>query len=417
MEEHVNKGFGMLFASRAEAESFLGDQCHPAPLGNISKAKPDGGVKHRLIQDLKWNKVNRASRVPERGVLPRPLDHGSDLAKVAAQAGEGDVMVTLILDFENAFMSVPLAVGEHRYNCCEVPQGLRRSRTQVYDSEPEAGQFVVWRVLGFGGRPNPLLFARAASVAMRSAQCLGEALCVKVVDFKFQLYVDDPAITVCGPTEVVAASIDSVLVWWLVLGLPLAWKKGKLYKIHEEHVWVGVLYKVLNEGLVSMEIPVEYLRDLAVMLRPLAQGVGHFPLGDARKVVGKAGRLAQIVPEARPFTGALWGGHFPEHGKLTNLERRKHPPTRQPDGDSPWRLSGCCSSSGPTTRSFRSGGWCRIGRVQWPRRTTSSSNSTLARGGRVLHSSSVADSRYIGCTNGRHLKSHIYRLQQGCLIT
>ena len=56
-----------------------------------------------------------------------------------------------------------------------------------------------------------------------------------------------------------------------------------------------------------MEIPAAYLRDLAVMLRPLAQGVGHFPLEEARKVVGKVGRLAQIIPEARPFTGALWG--------------------------------------------------------------------------------------------------------------
>ena len=106
---------------------------------------------------------------------------------------------------------------------------------------------------------------------MRSAHCLGEALCVKVGDFKSQLYVDDPAITVCGPPEVVTASIDAVLVWWLVLGLPLAWKKGKLYGQHEEHVWIGVLYKVLDEGLISVEIPVEYLRDLAVMLRPLAQ--------------------------------------------------------------------------------------------------------------------------------------------------
>ena len=91
------------------------------------------------------------------------------------------------------------------------------------------------------------------------------------------------------------------------MGLPLAWKKGKLYQKSDEHVWIGVLYKVLGDSLVSMEIPTEYLRDLAVMLRPLAQGVGHFPLDEARKIVGKAGRIAQIIPEARPFTGALWG--------------------------------------------------------------------------------------------------------------
>ena len=122
-------------------------------------------------------------------------------------------MVTLILDFENAFMSVPLAVGEQKYNCCEVARGLRRSRPQVYENERGEGKFVVWRVLGFGCRPNPLLFARAASLAMRSAQCLGESLCVKAGDFKSQLYVDDPAITVCGPPKVVKPAIDAVLVW------------------------------------------------------------------------------------------------------------------------------------------------------------------------------------------------------------
>ena len=53
VEEHVNKGFGMLFASREDAEAFLNAQCHPAPLGHVSKLKPDGTTKHHLIQDLK----------------------------------------------------------------------------------------------------------------------------------------------------------------------------------------------------------------------------------------------------------------------------------------------------------------------------------------------------------------------------
>jgi hypothetical protein len=55
LNEQLNKGFGVLFSSRAAAEAHLGGIVHPAPLGNISKEKPDGSMKHRLIQDLKRN--------------------------------------------------------------------------------------------------------------------------------------------------------------------------------------------------------------------------------------------------------------------------------------------------------------------------------------------------------------------------
>ena len=52
-------------------------------MGNVTKLRPDGSAKHRLIQDLRANQVNRAARVPERQVLPRPRDHVVDLSKAA----------------------------------------------------------------------------------------------------------------------------------------------------------------------------------------------------------------------------------------------------------------------------------------------------------------------------------------------
>ena len=39
--ELVQKGYGKLYPNRAAAEAELGP-CHPAPLGNIRKLKPDG---------------------------------------------------------------------------------------------------------------------------------------------------------------------------------------------------------------------------------------------------------------------------------------------------------------------------------------------------------------------------------------
>ena len=81
----------------------LGARVHPAPLGNISKAKDDGSIKHRLIQDLRANSVNEAVRLQERQVLPRGIDHGRDMAVLGEGADPSDVH-TLVLDFKDAFM-------------------------------------------------------------------------------------------------------------------------------------------------------------------------------------------------------------------------------------------------------------------------------------------------------------------------
>ena len=50
-----------------------------APLGNIAKAKPDGSLKFRIIQDLRRGGANLLAELFERIVLPRPTDHGWDL--------------------------------------------------------------------------------------------------------------------------------------------------------------------------------------------------------------------------------------------------------------------------------------------------------------------------------------------------
>ena len=71
----------------------------------------------------------------------------------------------MILDFKRAFMSVPVAGSERRFNCClsEVP--IKRKRRALDPDEPRQGCFIVWHVLGFGGRTYPLLWARVLLVA------------------------------------------------------------------------------------------------------------------------------------------------------------------------------------------------------------------------------------------------------------
>ena len=64
------------------------------------------------------------------------------------------------VDFKNAFMSVPASPREARFNCCLVESPVRRSRPELDAAEPESGWFLVWAVLGFGGKAYPLLYAR-----------------------------------------------------------------------------------------------------------------------------------------------------------------------------------------------------------------------------------------------------------------
>ena len=69
-------------------------------------------------------------------------------------------------------MSVPLHPEEQRFNCAHAGFLVKRTRDPLIDGEPSEGAFVVWRTLGFGGKPNPLVFSRVASFAARTAQAL-----------------------------------------------------------------------------------------------------------------------------------------------------------------------------------------------------------------------------------------------------
>ena len=109
LRTHVDKGHALLFESISQAESFLQGKVFPAPLGNVSKAKPSGELKHRLVQDLRINRVNELARLQERQVLPRGQDHAADICFAADWCPTGsDGVSVLILDFTDAFMSIPL---------------------------------------------------------------------------------------------------------------------------------------------------------------------------------------------------------------------------------------------------------------------------------------------------------------------
>ena len=84
---------------------------------------------------------------------------------------------------------------------------------------------------------------------------MGEAMAKKKGRFKSQLYVDDPALTFTGTKTRIRKTLDAVLLFWLILGMPLAWKEGSFFMDNERHTWIGVLFSISEDGRACMQLP------------------------------------------------------------------------------------------------------------------------------------------------------------------
>ena len=110
-------------------------------------------------------------------------------------------------------MNIPLHWKEKAFNTCELDYEVRLHRERLRPDESAAGHFVVWNVLGFVGKSNPLVFARAASFAARTAQGMlrpapGAAGCQRAAPTRLQLYVDDPVATSAGTPAENTTAVD-----------------------------------------------------------------------------------------------------------------------------------------------------------------------------------------------------------------
>ena len=137
---------------------------------------------------------------------------------------------------------------------------MEEARTNLHKHEPTfLGRFVVWRVLGLGRggtRIHVYSCGSHLSMAMRPVQCLVNCTVGTAGRFRSQLYVDDPALCISGSSATVARALYIALLWWLSLGLSLAWDKGTVFPVTEEHMLIGALFKLLaSGGGVTMELP------------------------------------------------------------------------------------------------------------------------------------------------------------------
>ena len=123
---------------------------------------------------------------------------------------------------------------------------------------------------------------------------------------RMQLYVDDPVVTAWGSRARRAASFTLVVLLWLVLGIPLSWRKGALHQGASPHTWIGVVYASPSPGICLMWLPEAFVSALVALCRRFASGKGHQPLTAANSLVGKAGRVAHVLIFTRPYVASLY---------------------------------------------------------------------------------------------------------------
>ena len=108
------------------------DQITLNKLALVSKQKPDGTWKHRVVWDLRRSQVNASVRQGERVVLPRLLDVVNDICHLARASPDSTISM-LGTHIADAFHQVPLDPSEWRFTVASFQ-----------------GRFYVFRVLVFG---------------------------------------------------------------------------------------------------------------------------------------------------------------------------------------------------------------------------------------------------------------------------
>ena len=273
----ASENFIEVFDSYQQMEAALGEKPILSKLALISKERPDGTYKHRLIVDLLRSEVNAHISQGERIVLPRVGDAVKDALKLR-RAGQGHVEC-MVTDFADAFFMLPLSQRERRFVTFEA-----------------FGKWYIARVLMFGAKSSPTLWGRCAAFLARSAQSLFDES-----DLSLQLFVDDTIAQARGSFQQRRLYFGAMLLWWCVLGAKIAWHKGALGPSVD---WIGA-HLLHNSQFVTVSIKKELLTStLALVKAVLSKNVVAVPT--LRTLTGKLSFISGIVPTMRPFIAELW---------------------------------------------------------------------------------------------------------------
>ena len=282
----VDRGWASAYATLREVHEDLGTQelvCNRLAL--ITKAKPDGSLKHRLVWDLLRSGVNGVVSQGERVVLPRLYDVVREARSLAAprggaQADHGDEFAALLgIDIEDAFHQIPLRRDEQRFTLASI-----------------GGEIFVCRVIVFGSGSAPTARGRFGALLGRTAAGVVDPSAARL-----QVYADDPVFVGRGSRAAVVRELAVGLLRAAALGYPIAWGKadgGSSLR------WIGAQLSI-TPGSPTVEVPegraAELLRDIrerlgkSVVSRRLVQ-----------QLAGRINFFAGLVPVTRPFLATLW---------------------------------------------------------------------------------------------------------------
>ena len=247
-------------------------------LGLIIKERPEG-TKRRIILQLRRSQGNDKAVLPERLVLPRPID-AIDMIREAYQcrqhpgSHEGYARELAVVDISDAFM----ALGVH-------------PKEQGHTLAPEVGgkDFYMFVALLFGYKTAPLLWSRTASLLARMLQAF-----FQVHEAVHQVYLDDSLWLLQGTLAQRNSHLSLILMTMLALGFKVSVKKGERA---EQVQWIGVKF-TLTTDYILMGIPEKYTRELIDLLKSWDRA-GMASTKQLRQAAGKISWLSGILPKTR----------------------------------------------------------------------------------------------------------------------
>jgi hypothetical protein len=248
-------------------------------LGIVSKVKPNGKIKHRLIWDLLESNANSWAEPSERILLPTVLDATNDILDLAEQAQEGESIDMLVLDVSDAFHIVPLHPLERKYVCTQ-----------------HEGKYQEYLCLVFGPKTGPTTWGRIAAFIGRSSQAV-----IGSQKGRVNIFVDDPLVSFVGSKLQRDQSALMLVWWWAVIGLPLAWDKG----VRGHTVpWIGAMIHTSSDQ-VSFEPQEGKVEDCRALVK-LAMDRPTLSRKALSRLTGKLGFLAGLQPLIYPFLAPMW---------------------------------------------------------------------------------------------------------------
>ena len=183
-------------------------------------------------------------------------------------------VIRLVLDFSNAFWTVPLDLKERKFFVGRV-----------------RGWHLVYNTTAQGSRNAPLSWCTLIAMVAR----LTQGLFCPLREARMQVYVDDPALAVCGNAKARNRIICLTMTIWTICGFKLAFGKGQR---GQQVQWIGGDITIAA-GLVTVSIPDEKCQELLSLTNDIQSG-NVVACKKLRTYSGKANSIASLVDVMRP---------------------------------------------------------------------------------------------------------------------